>query len=478
MRKAVVVFSAWLVAASLCFGQTLSPTVRAFVKVDAPVIALTHVRVIDGTGAAAREDQTIIIANGRILSIDAPTSESPPHATILNLTGYTVIPGLVGMHDHMFYPTGQVVGEMAFSFARLYLAAGVTSIRTTGSIEPYTDIELKREIDSALAVGPKMHLTAPYLEGSESSDVQMHHLRDADDARKMVDFWADQGMTSFKVYAHIHREELKAAIDQAHKRGLKITGHLCSIGFGEAAALGIDNLEHGLLTDTEFYSGKKPDTCDNRAALLALATMEVADPRIQGMIRNLVAHHLAVTSTLAVFENFVPGRPPLQKRVLDAMAPDARSAYLESRVTISDNAAAVKRYGPGGSPWPKLFQMEMQFERAFVKAGGLLLAGEDPTGIGGVLAGFGDQREVELLVEAGFTPLEAIHIAAANGAQFLGDWSIGTLAPSKAADLVVLKGDPSKNISDIENVEMVFKDGVGYDSQKLVDSVRRHVGLD
>jgi imidazolonepropionase-like amidohydrolase len=112
-----------------------------------------------------------------------------------------------------------------------------------------------------------------------------------------------------------------------------------------------------------------------------------------------------------------------------------------------------------------------------VRAGGLLLAGEDPTGIGGVLAGFGDQREVELLVEAGFTPLEAIHIATANGAQYLGESDrIGTIAAGKAADLVVVKGDPSKKIEDIENVEIVFKDGTGYDSAKLIDSVRGMVG--
>ena len=115
------------------------------------------------------------------------------------------------------------------------------------------------------------------------------------------------------------------------------------------------------------------------------------------------------------------------------------------------------------------FQKEMEFERAFAKAGGLLLAGLDPTGMGGIVAGFGDQREVELLVEAGFTPLEAIHIATANGAQFLGELDrIGTIAPGKQADLVVIKGNPSKQIEDIENVETVFKDGIGYDSAKLM----------
>ena len=125
-----------------------------------------------------------------------------------------------------------------------------------------------------------------------------------------------------------------------------------------------------------------------------------------------------------------------------------------------------------------MLKKEEEFEYAFVKAGGVLLAGIDPTGNGAVVAGFGDQREVELLVEAGFTPVEAIHIATENGAKFLGaDSKIGTLKIGKQADLVVINGDPSQKIDDIEKVETVFKDGKGYDSQKLIDSVRGLVGF-
>jgi hypothetical protein len=179
---------------------------------------------------------------------------------------------------------------------------------------------------------------------------------------------------------------------------------------------------------------------------------------------------VAVTSTLPVFEAIVPGRPPLQRRVLDAMTPEARIAYLRARANVSDNAAR--------SYWPALFKKEMQFELAFARAGGVLLAGLDPTGNGGVIAGFGDQREVELLVEAGFTPEEAIRIATLNGARFLGeDARIGTLASGKAADIVVIKGNPLADVSDIAKVEIVFKDGVGYDSAKLIESVKGLVGL-
>src|SRR3954453_1890899 len=271
---------------------------------------------------------------------------------------------------------------------------------------------------------------------------------------------------------NITRAELKAAVDAAHAHGIKVTGHLCSIGFREAAALGIDNLEHGLLVDTEFFPGKKHGECpdDTSAVEKGLLDVDLAGAPMQDMIRDLVAHHVAITSTLPVFETFVPNRAPIDTRVIDAMLPATRVEYLQTRAKISDGAAK--------SFWPALFKKELEFEREFVKRGGMLLAGLDPTGYGGVMAGFGDQREVELLVEAGFTPVEAIHIATSNGAEFLGELDkIGTLAVGKIADVVVIQGDPSANIRDIEKVELVFKDGVGWDSAKLIESVKGEVGL-
>ena len=463
---------------SLVWSQAaskLSLRVRPFVREDAPKIALLHVRVIDGTGTLARADQTLLIEDGKIAAMgDAATTKIPDGTKTIDLTDRTVIPGLVGMHDHMYYPSPggslPLYPEHATSFPRLYLAAGVTSIRTTGSIETYTDLELKLAIDQGKMAGPKIHVTGPYLEGQGSFTPQMRQLTDAEDARRTVEYWISEGATSFKAYMNITPDELAAAIKAAHAHGLKVTGHLCSIGFREAAALGIDDLEHGLFVDTEFFPGKKPGQCpDPSAAEKSLLDLDIAAGPIQDMIRDLVAHHVAITSTLPVFETLVPNRAPLDARVLDAMLPETRIEYLERRSSISDHAAT--------SFWPALFRKELEFEREFVKRGGLLLAGLDPTGYGGVIAGFGDQREVELLVEAGFTPLEAIHIATSNGAEFLGELDkIGTLAPGKAADIVVLQGDPSADIKYIEKVDIVFKDGVGYDSPALIRSVAGRFG--
>ena len=453
---------------------------QQFIRAEASVIALTHVRVIDGTGAAPLEDQTIVIADGKIQSV-APgaTAAAPAGALTLDLKGYTVLPGLVGMHNHMFFPMGgspPMYSNMGSSFPRLYLALGVTTIRTTGSVAPFTDIEIKKLIDAGRMIGPKMHITAPYLEGRGSFTPVMHTLTGTDDARRMVNFWADQGATSFKAYMNISRDELRAAVEEAHKRGLKVTGHLCSIGYREAAEIGIDNLEHGLFADSEFVADKKPDQCPGPAVSASLRQLDLNSAAAKETIAALVAKKVAITSTLPVFE---AGGAPLSQtgvgaasallnpRMLNVMSTDARVRYLTARARVSSTSDFIT-----------LFRKAMDFERAFVAAGGLLIAGLDPTGNGGIVAGFGDLREVELLVEAGFTPVEAIKIASFNGAKFLGEDSrIGSIAVGKQADLMVVKGNPAANILDIEKVEIVFKDGVGYDSEKLIQSVQGLVGI-
>ncbi|HWN08484.1 MAG TPA: amidohydrolase family protein [Pyrinomonadaceae bacterium] len=456
------------------------PDRQQFIRVEAPVIALTHVRIIDGTGAAPLEDQTIVIAAGKIQSVAASASATvPAGAQTLDLKGYTVLPGLVGMHNHLFFPMGgspPMYSNMGSSFPRLYLALGVTTIRTTGSVAPFTDLEIKKLIDAGRMIGPKMHITAPYLEGRGSFTPVMHTLTGVDDTRRMVNFWADQGATSFKAYMNISRDELRATVEEAHKRGLKVTGHLCSIGYREAAEIGIDNLEHGLFADSEFVPEKKPDQCPGAAVGASLRQLDLNSEAAKETIRTLVAKKVAITSTLPVFE---AGGAPLSQsgvgaasallnpRMLNVMSTDARVRYLTARARVSST-----------SDYLALFRKAMEFERAFVAAGGLLIAGLDPTGNGGIVAGFGDLREVELLVEAGFTPVEAIKIASFNGAKFLGeDARIGSIATGKQADLMVVKGNPAANILDIERVEIVFKDGVGYDSEKLIQSVQGLVGI-
>jgi imidazolonepropionase-like amidohydrolase len=459
------------------------PGVQPYVKISTRTVVLRHARLIDGTGAPGQSDRTVIVTDGKIAAVGGPELAAPAGAEVLDMTGRTVIPGLVGLHDHMYYiarPNMDAAGhseaplmvpQMTFSSPRLYLAAGVTTMRTTGSVEPYVDLNVKTQIDAGAMVGPHMDVTGPYLEGAGSAFIQMHPLKDADDARRMVNYWADMGATSFKAYMNITRAELGAALQEAHKRGLKLTGHLCSVTYPEAIALGIDDLEHGFFVNTQNDPGKTPDKCPRTSGDPTLLAMTPDSPAADALIKDLVDHHVAVTSTLPVFEQRIPGHAPLNPRAMAVLTSEAREAYLYARNLT--NQGPRERY----ANTIKEYQNDLGLERKFVAAGGLLLAGPDPTGNGGVIPGFGDQREVELLVDAGFTPEQAIRIATLNGATYLGIADrTGSIAPGKDADLVVVKGDPSKTIADIENVEIVFKDGVGYDAPKLLESVRGRYG--
>jgi imidazolonepropionase-like amidohydrolase len=447
----------------------LSPATREYVSVDAPIVALQNVRVVDGTGAAPAENQTVLIANGRISAV-GPSGrvQIPSGAQTMNLQGHTVIPGLVGLHNHTFYTTRGRSVQLQFTAPKLYLGSGVTTIRTTGGTSPYHEINMKRSIEAGREPGPRMHLTGPYVTGVGSAPT-MAQVGTPEDARRLVAYWADEGVTWFKAYTAISREALGAAIDEAHKRGLKFTGHLCSVSFREAVALGIDNLEHGLFTNSDYAKDKVADQCPNTLSQSA-REVDVNGPEVAQTIKAMVDNDVAMTSTLAVYELTYPDRPPLEDRVLEALAPEAREEYLEVRRMVKERA--------NQSNVPKTFHNAQAFERAFVKAGGLLGAGVDPTGIGGALPGFGDQRNYELLIEAGFTPVETIQIMSLNGARILGvDADLGSVAQGKIADLVVIRGNPIANHGDIRNVVTVFKDGVGYDSAKLIAAVKGQVGI-
>ncbi len=457
--------------------------VKQFIRASTARTVITHVRIIDGTGAAPVSDRNVVIEDGRIAAIGAGFDVEPAEGTtVLDGRERTVLPGLVCMHEHMYYiarpnlnESGRseeplIVPQMMFSAPRLYLAAGITTARTCGSVEGQSDINLRDQIDASRLVGPHLDVTAPYLQGQGGAFIQMYQLKDAADARRFVNFWADAGATSFKAYMHITREELGAAIEEAHKRGLKVTGHLCSVTYPEAIALGIDDLEHGFMVNTDLAPGKRPDVCPGDTSAF-IERAEPDGPEAKALIADLIAHHVAITSTLPVFEGSVPDRPPLNPRAMEVLTEQARASYMfiRNRTAAQPPASATKR--------ATTFARGQAMELAFAKAGGLLIAGCDPTGNGGVIPGFSDHREIELLVEAGFSPTEAIKVSTLNGAMYLGrDKTIGSVEVGKNADLFMVAGDPSRDINDIEKVELVIKDGVVFDSQKLIDSVKGRYG--
>jgi len=454
-------------------AATLSPQALQYVAVGDSLVALTNVTIIDGTGSAPRAGQTIVIRGTRIADVGpAARVRVPAGARVLELRGHTVIPGLVGMHDHLFYTAaGGRSAQMSYTGPRLYLGSGVTTIRTTGGRSPYAEINTKEAIDAGRVPGPRVHLTAPYITGgSGGSAGNMAEITSPEAARRFVAYWAQEGATWIKAYTDIRRAELGAAIDEAHKRGMKVTGHLCSVSFKEAVELGIDNLEHGLLTNTDFDPQKQPDVCPQNSTVRVGAASMTSDTA-KSVIRTMVAKRVGMTSTLAVYEPFFPRRPVTDERTLEAMSPEVKDAYLRLRARIDTATAWVYT--------PAMLKNMMVFEKAFVEAGGLLAAGVDPTGSGGALAGFGDQRNYELLIEGGFTPAQTVQIMSANGARILGVYDkLGSIERGKTADLVVLQGDLAADASVIRRVTTVFKDGVGYDSSKLIASVKGRVGID
>jgi enamidase len=372
------------------------------------------------------------------------------------------------VHEHTYYPTGPgVYGQLGLSFARLYLAGGVTTMRTGGNTNGVMDISLKQQIEAGAQAGPAIDATAPYLNGPQGM-LQMHALKDADDTRRQVNYWADMGATSFKAYMQITRDELKAAVDEAHKRGLKITGHLCSVTYADAADAGIDNLEHGFMASTDFVPDKKPDVCPGQGAgQRTIAALDENGEPFKALVRKLIDRKVALTSTMTVFETLTPGRP--MPPGLDVLLPQLKEQFEASYRRTSQSTTSI---------YTTLLPKGMALERVFARAGGTLVAGTDPTGGGGVIPGYSNQRELELLVEGGFTPIEAIRIGTLNGATYLGrDARVGSIAAGKQADLVVIDGDPSKTIADVRKVETVFKQGVGYDPAKLIASVSGRVGL-
>ena len=447
----------------------LSNAVRAYVSVDAPVIALTHARVIDGTGAAPRDDQTLIIRDGNIAALGNFTSTPiPADAQTIDLTGKSVIPGLIMVHEHLYYPNGPgVYGQLGESFSRLYLSGGVTTMRTGGNVNGFMDLNMMRLVESGHKPGPAIDATAPYLNGPNTF-IQMRVLKGPEDARRQVQYWADEGATSLKTYMQITRGELAAAINEAHRRGIKVTGHLCSVTYAEAAGLGIDNLEHGFFAATDFVPDKKPDQCPGQGiGQKTIAGLDENGAPFRNLVQTLIKANVALTSTLTVFETFTPGRP--KPPGLEVLTPQLREQFEQNYARTAQNTDSI---------YMTLFPKGMALERAFAKAGGLLIAGTDPTGGGGVIPGFANQRQVELFVDAGFTPLEAISISTLNGAKYLGrDKRVGSIVTGKQADLVVINGNPAAAIGDIRKVETVFKQGVGYDPAKLIASVYGKAGI-
>ena len=471
MRRMLFLFAGLALALPTLLGAQLATELTSqmrnrYVTVSAPAFVLRNVTLVDGTGGPPQRGVSVVVEEGRITQIGTNV-DIPQDADVLTYSGHTLIPGLFGLHDHMYY-SGQGRGaQMSFTGPRLYLGAGVTTVRTTGSRQPYAEINLKAEIDKGRLPGPRIHITAPYITGGEGA-TGMTLLNSPEQARRFVAYWGEEGATWIKAYTGIRRAEMAAVVDEAHTRGMKVTGHICSISFAEAVDMGFDNIEHGLHTASDYNPDKEPDKCPPNNRMVAL-NVDVRGPEVEATFRKMIDAGVAMTSTLPVYEMSYPNRDVRDPRALEAMTPEIRELYLADRDRIDNDPNALS---------VDLFKNAMAYEVRFVEMGGVLANGVDPTGRGGALAGYGDQRGVELLVEAEFTFAQAIQIASLNGAKILGvDDDLGSIEVGKVADMVLLRGDLTGDPSIIRNTVTVFKDGVGYDSRTLLDEVKGQVGI-
>jgi len=447
---------------------------KAFVAYPNPDLLFEDVKLVDGTGAAPRDHVSVLVRAGRIAAVGAAGRlKAPAGVAVIDGRGKTLLPGFVMVHEHFFYPSprGGEYEEYPYSFSRLYLAGGTTTLRTAGSMAPYADINTARAVARGEQPGPDIDATGPYLEGPKLLSAKMAGLKDAADAARTVDFWAGAGATSFKAYNYVTRDELKAAIDAAHRRGLKLTGHLCSVTYGEAAAMGIDNLEHSFAVATDFVTSKKPGQCPSSAETMAsLAALDPDGPEIGGLMRKLIERHVALTSTLTVFETFAAGRPEAPLAARELLSPQLRAAYERTWTAIRAN--------PQRRDWAAFLPKVMRMEKRFVAMGGTLLAGTDPTGYGGVVPGWSGRRQVQLLIEGGFSFPDALRIATLNGARYLGrDREVGSIETGKRADLVLIDGDPVADPAALDRMPFVFKAGVGYRSEAIFQAMKGVVGL-
>lgn len=483
MKKSTILFIIICLFTATAFAQTaFSVETKKFIDYNDPVTIFKNALLIDGTGNAATPHQTVIISNGKIDWIgDDVKAVIPKDAKIIDLNGKALMPGLVMTHEHIYIsafsrtPQNLNLRQVPVTFPRLYLACGATTIRTTGCIEPYSDIRIKKDIDAGIVPGPSIELTAPYLQGQNSQFEQMNELKSPADAVTFVNYWADQGFTSFKGYMNIDQPTLRAAIEAAHKRHLKVTAHLCAVTYREAAEMGIDHLEHGFMESTDFVKGKIENACPE-SGLQSIAGLNPEGDSVKSLMQFLINKKVGVTSTLAVLEDLSAKYKAPSENLLEMFSPDNRDYYLKQFARIESIKATTP---PVAAMLNNAFTNNARMEKMFYDMGGLLSVGTDPTGNGGIIAGLGNWRAIELLVEAdGFTPLQAIKIATLNGAITLGfEKKIGTIEVGKNADLLIIDGDPSKNINDIRKVEWVFKNGVGYDSKKMFESVRGKVGF-
>ncbi len=432
------------------------------VEVADDALVLINGILIDGTGRPTQRRMTLIVNQGKFQAVGKSIKiKIPENIKPIDLKGKTIIPGIVGMHNHLHIPGFPFVGDVA---SKLYLASGVTTVQTSGAASAEKEIILSNEIETGMKIGPEIIPSAPFITG-KGGNPNMMIPRSENEIRDFIKRWVNQGVKWFKVYRNTNTEDLKIILDQAKKSNAYVRGHLCSITFSDAASLGINGIEHGLNSASDFRTSKDTDVCNGGREYMDELT--VNSEKVKTLLKKLIDNRVFLTSTLSIYEASIPNRSQVDRRALSIMSPILLDQYKNRRVAHDKQVKNNTRN--------HRFKRIMDFEYQFFKMGGILCSGVD-AGLH-VLPGFGDQRNFELFVEAGFTTEEAIQIMTRNGAYALERQDIGTVEVGKRADFVILNGDLTKIPSTIKQVELVFKNGHSYEPEIILSSLNGQFGL-
>lgn len=445
--KIIVILIFIIVSHNQGYAQTKSK----YVIYDQPEIVFEHARVVDVLNGIVLEEYSVLIANGKIVDIKKTGKLSVPKgAKVVDLTGKTILPGLVMLHEHLNYNNGAAVWQFhPVSFPKLFLAAGVTTLRTAGAENPMYDLNLKRQIDNGVVIGPRMVVTGPMFNDVSGGFLGDFIVTTYEEGRKATAFWAEQGCAWFKVYSDISQDALRGVIDEAHSRGLRVTGHLGKMSCTEATKLGIDNIEHSF------------GSCASDLKLPWDTTWNIKPDQKEAteLINLLVERKVTLTATPFSDSDF---RNAAQ---LDYLSTDERKrieGYLQDPPPFMPQEVNDKQLRP--------------LEKLFAKSGGRILLGADAADCG-ILPGFQNHNAMVSMVKAGWTPLEILRMTTIDAAIFLKiDQELGSIEVGKNADLLIVSGKPDQKMEDIRNVELVFRNGIGYDSKALRERAKGLVG--
>jgi imidazolonepropionase-like amidohydrolase len=400
------------------------------------------------------ENAVVEVNNGRILRVGKIGDlKIPEGVKVMDNSDKYIIPGLIDTHAHLF--GGVTIRHTTCDMLPIfYLAAGVTTVRSPGSMDPEGDMAMRNRIDSGRFLGPRCFLSGPYIEMEPVTVAWMNPVQTPEETRLKIDQWSKQGATSVKIYAAMHGEILRAAIEHGHGHGLKVIAHVGAVTYKEAIEMGIDELFHGIIAMPDT----RPKGIDQRARKQwskLTSELDLTQPEIQEILR-LAAESRVVLCPTAVIQEHLD---------MEEHHMDEQKKYFTPEAWEKIEERVKKPVQPQNE---KIMEKNIQFIKMAHDAGCILAIGTDLTSFS-MLPGYSLWREMEIFAEAGIEPMEILKAATINGAFAIGRTDqIGSVEPGKLADFVILNANPLENISNSRSVHRVVKEGIIYEPEKLL----------